>query len=69
MSDEDKTCRVCKNKLETLEHIVSECVHRIGDAGDIEKLLNEDASGVTVLKGIVEIRKESEKAKMDGMDG
>ena len=36
MSDEDKTCRVCKNKLETLEHIVSECVHRIGDAGDIE---------------------------------
>ena len=58
--EEEKMCRVCGEKEESMVHVLKEC-EATKDEMTPEEILNEDGRGWEVLKRIYKIREEKEK--------
>lgn len=64
--EEEKTCRLCEEETESIEHIIRDC-RVIGTDLQIGELLNEDGRGLETLKGIEEARRR--KREIDKPSG
>lgn len=58
--EEERKCRVCKEKIEDWRHILTECVETKEEI-EIEKLLGENGEGYEIMKRIDKIREERRK--------
>lgn len=66
MKEEDRLCRVCREKEESMEHIFYECRET---AGGNQMILNEEGKGVEQMRRILEKRKEKGRRRFTSSIG
>ncbi|XP_011881812.1 PREDICTED: uncharacterized protein LOC105569733 [Vollenhovia emeryi] len=56
--EEERVCRICGEKKETLEHLRSDCVETLRDDRNIKDILKDTGEGADWMRKVIKLRKD-----------